>query len=256
MAGRSATDGGVKSDETLFSIIEALQSGAWTGVSEIAREIDVANSTVHRHLQSLLTHEFVVEHNGRYRLGYRFLELGGAVRSSDDLVNQVRPVVTDLATETGETVHFIIEEHGRGIVVYHEAGANATPVVVSTGARFPLHTSAAGKAIMAELSDERIHDIVDRHGLNALTDRTITDEEKLFAELETVHEQGIAFNRGENNEVARGVGAAIIRPNGEVLGGLTIVGPPHRMSGERFEEEIPALIHSTCQEFEVLVTHL
>lgn len=255
MDRQPAADGGVKSDETLFSIIEMLQSGEWTGVSEIAREIDVANSTVHRHLQSLLTHEFVVEHNGRYRLGYRFLELGGAVRSSDDLVNQIRPVVTDLATETGETVHFVVEEHGRGVIVYQDAGANATPAVVPIGARFPLHTSAAGKAIMAELSDERIHDIVDRHGLNALTDRTITDEEELFAELETVHEQGIAFNRGENNKVARGVGAAIIRPNRKVLGGLTIMGPPHRMSGERFEEEIPALIHSTCQEFEVLATH-
>lgn len=77
MIGRSATDRGVKSDETLFSIIEMLQSGEWAGISEISREIDVANSTVHRHLQSLLTHELVVKHNGRYRLGYRFLELGG-----------------------------------------------------------------------------------------------------------------------------------------------------------------------------------
>lgn len=245
----------MESDETLFDILAVMEESEWTGVEEIADAVGVAKSTVHRHLQSLLANEFVVQRDGRYRLGYRFLELGGVVQSSDELIRKVRPVVGDLAEETGETIQFVVEEHGLGVIVYLYTGENSTRANVPIGTRYPLHLSAAGKAILAKLPVERVREIIDRRGLEAQTDQSITRESELMAELEEISQRGFAFNYGENNEVARGVGVAITCPSEEILGGLSIMGPPHRMKGERFEEDIPELICGTVQEFEVVATH-
>jgi DNA-binding IclR family transcriptional regulator len=249
------TDGGVKSDETLFAILDVLKSEGWARVSEIATEIGVANSTVHRHLQSLHANEFVVKEEGAYRLGYRFLELGAAVRSSDHLVREVETVVTDLAVESGESSVFMVEEHGRGVIVHQETGSNVDTRRSHFGLRVPLHAFAAGKAILAALSDEQVREIIRQHGLETVSNQSITDEDTLFAELDRIRETGIAYNHGENMDVVRGVGATIARPNGEVLGGVSISGPMHRMKGERFTRELPELIQGAIGEFEILTTH-
>ncbi|MDS0295364.1 IclR family transcriptional regulator [Halogeometricum luteum] len=249
------TDGGVKSDETLFAILDVLKNEGWAHVSEIATEIGVANSTVHRHLQSLHDNEFVVKEDGAYRLGYRFLELGAAVRSNDHLIREVKTVITDLAIESGESSLFMVEEHGRGVIVYQETGSNVDRMQPHCGLRVPLHAFAAGKAVLAALPNKRVREIIHQRGLEAVSSQSITDEDTLFTELERIRETGIAYNHGENMEVVRGVGATVTRPDGEVLGGVSISGPMHRMKGKRFTRELPELIQGTIGEFEILATH-
>lgn len=256
MTTRTAAGRGVKSDETLIAILEELEDSHWMGVTEIAESIGVANSTVHRHLQSLYENEFVVEREGQYRLGYRFLEMGGAVRWNDELVREVRPLVQDLAAETEEAAQFVVEEHGRGVFVYREAGANTTRSIVPVGTRFPLHLTPAGKAILAELSNERVRDIVNRHGLEVRTEQTVSDIEELLAELETIRETGLAFDRGENNPRARGVGVSITRPNGEVLGAVSVAGSAYRLEEDELEREIPELLLGMVNEFEISASRM
>lgn len=249
-----ATDGGgngVQSDETLFRILDVLKERDRAGVTEIASAVGVANSTVHRHLTSLQDHEFVRQVDGDYQLGYRFLDYGGYVRARDDLVRAIRPRVRQLAERTGEVAQFILEEHGRGVYAYRERGENAVQTKARIGRRFPLHTGSSGKAILAALPDERVREIIDRHGLTAKTGETVTDEEALVAELETVREEGVAFNTGENIEGVWAVGAPVRRPNGDVLGAISVAGPIHRMQNEWVQEELPDLLLGTINEFEI-----
>lgn len=255
MSAPPSSSGGVKSDETLFEILDVLQERGEAGITEIAAEIGVANSTVHRHVTTLYDHEFVVKCDGRYRLGYRFLDYGGHVRAGDDLIRELQPRVRKLAEETGEAAQFIVEEHGRGVYVYRESGENAVRTKARIGRRFPLHHGSAGKAILAELPEQRVREIVDRHGLCARTDETVTDKAELTNELETIRKEGVAFNMGENIEGVWAVGAPVMRPNGEVLGGLSVAGPTHRMKKEWFKQELPDLILGTVNEFEITVTY-
>ncbi len=55
----------------------------------------------------------------------------------------------------------------------------------------------SAKAILSAFPDERVRDIVDRHGLPAKTPQTITDPDALFEELATIRERGFALNREE-----------------------------------------------------------
>jgi DNA-binding IclR family transcriptional regulator len=251
----TSTDDGnaVKSVETLLRIVDALYRRDGAGVTELATELGVAKSTAHRHLLTLERNEYVVREGGDYYLGLRFLELGHYTRTRKDLYGVAAAGVEELAAETEERAQFVVEEHGFVRYVHRETGARAVETDSGLGRRAYMHAVAAGKAILAELPEARVREVLDRRGLPALTANTITDEETLFEELATVRERGVSFNDEESIDGLRAVGVPVRSPDGEVLGALTVAGPTRRLTGEWFREEIPDLLLGTANEIELKV---
>ncbi|MDR9382466.1 MAG: helix-turn-helix domain-containing protein, partial [Natronomonas sp.] len=77
---RSGTRG-IKSDETLFAIVERIRETDGAGVTELANDMGLAKSTVHGHLSTMLEHGFVARHGGEYHLGLEFFSYGQHVRA-------------------------------------------------------------------------------------------------------------------------------------------------------------------------------
>lgn len=114
-----------------------------------------------------------------------------------------------------------------------------------------IHCMAAGKAILAYLPENKVHELVDTQDLPRRTDNTIVDIEELLDELEQVRERGVAFNDQERTWGIRGIGAPILRDFGDVLGGLSITGPASNWKGDRFRKELPQLVTRTANAIEV-----
>jgi len=247
---RTPSKSTVSTIDTTLSIVHALQEKGSASIDELAAELDLAPSTVHRHLFTLRNQGYVAKDDG-YRLGMRCLTLGGHVQTSNSVFTLAKQKVDQVAMETGERVQFIVEEHGHRYYLYTQMGEHAVQTDASPGKRGSLHSSAAGKAILAALPDERVEEIVDRHGLPASTEQTTTDREELFAELEEVRETGIAFNEEESIGGLRAVGAAVYGPDGRPVGALSISGPAHRFKGATFREELPDLILASANELEL-----
>lgn len=250
MTDREEPYPGVKSTGTLFAIIEYMAENDGATVSELARELGFAKSSIHDHLTSLLHEEFVVKDGTTYRLGLQFLELGMKIKDRHVLSRVAEPKLEQLAEDTGEAVWLLVEEHGRAVYLHKVMGEKALQVEVSIGQRAYLHNLAAGKAILAHLPDERVDEIVDRHGLPAQTENTITDRDELEAELRAIRERGYAFNESEQIEGVRAVGAPILY-QGEVLGAISITGAELGLRNERFREELPNLLMGVANEIEV-----
>lgn len=245
----------VKSVETTFRIIEALHDSGGAGVTELASALSYPKSTVHNHLQTLERNEYVVNDDGTYRVGCRFLELGAHARDRRAIYEVAKPEVDRIAEETGELSGVVVEEHGRGVFLHRAKGDRAVHVDTYAGKRIYLHGAALGKAILAHLPEERVDDIIDRHGLPALTDNTITDRDELAAELADVRETGIAFDDEERLDGLRSVGAAITGSNGDVLGAVSVAGPTTRLQDERFHEELPDAVRSAVNVIDLNVTY-
>jgi len=241
----------VKTTETAFTIIEGLEELDGARVTELADHLGLADSTVHSHLATLLEMGYVVKEGDQYQIGSRFLNLGEAAKERKEAFDLVKPKVEQLAEETEERCQFIVEEHGRGVYLHRETGSRAVWTDSGLGRRIYLHSTAAGKTVLATLSDERVEEIIERWGLPPLTDQTITDPDELFAELETVREQGFATNVEESTEGLRAVGVPIVDGDGKLVGALSVSGPSHRMKGEWFESEIPNLLLGTANELEL-----
>lgn len=226
----------VNAVERTLSILQTLGEYDTVGVTALAKDLDIPRSTVFNHLKTLEASEYVVNEGGEYRLGSRFLELGAKARDFHAVYEAARDEVTRLAKETGEISALLVEEHGFGVFLYRAEGEGSVHIDSYTGQRIYLHGAALGKAILAGLPDNRVEEIVDRRGLPALTDNTISDGRELAAELETIAEMGVAFDDEERLDGLRSV-AAPIHDGETVLGSVSLAGPSSRVQGDRFRND-------------------
>lgn len=245
----------VKSVETTFRIVEALKERGGAGVTELASALSIPKSTVHNHLQTLERNEYVVNDDGTYRVAARFLELGAHARDRRPIYEVARPEVDRIAEETGELAGLVVEEHGRGVFLHRAKGDRAVHVDTYAGKRIFLHGAALGKAILANLPEDRVDTIIDRHGLPALTENTITDRDELADELADIRETGIAFDDEERLDGLRTVSAAITGSNGDVLGAVSVAGPTSRLRDDRFREELPEVVRSAVNVIDLNITY-
>lgn len=245
----------VQSTATSFRIIEAVHERNGAGVAELADELELPKSTVHDHLRTLTEVEYLVSEDGTYHVGTRFLELGGFARSQMKLYQVASPEIKKLAEKTGEHANLMIEEHGMGIFLNKVKGADAVTLDTHIGKRVHLHTTALGKTILAHRPESAVDEIIDRHGLPAVTERTITDAAELKAELEEVRERGYAIDDEERVVGIRCIGAPICDGNGNPLGAISVSGPTNRFTDEIFTEEIPKQALSTANVIEVNMTY-
>lgn len=232
------------------AIIELLQENNGMGVTDLASELDLSKATVHHHLSTLMEHELVVKHETTYRLSLRHLDFGETVKSRLGYYDVVREELEDLAAETGELAQFATEEHGRAVYLHKARGDKAVQTASTIGKREYLHCLSLGKAILAHLPEERVDEIVDRHGLQQFTAKTISSRDELFERLEQVRERGYAIDDEERIEGLRCLAAPVLKDS-EVLGAVSISAPSSRMRGPRFEEELPEVVQRSANVIEI-----
>lgn len=244
----------LQTSTTTINVLEGLKELNGATLTEVTNHLNVSKGTAYNHLSTLEANDIVVHEDDRYRLSPRFILIGEHVRHESPLYQFGKEKVDEIVRETGEYAQLMTEQHGLAIVVYLQRGEKAI------GSDYPtqmqkrplyLHHTAAGKAILSRLPRERIDEIIRKHGLKERTDNTITSRERLLDELETVREQGYAYNREEEVEGLRAVGAPIVGPDDSVLGALSLSGPRSRLQGDRFRQELPETVVDAADVIEV-----
>lgn len=235
--------------------LDALMEVDSAGITELARKRDISKSTAYTYLKTLEKSGLVSQNEvDEYQLSANFLVYGEYVRNRDRLYQVGKSTIDELAEETGQYAHLVIEEDGRGINLYKSRGDEAVGDEYQA-AKFQqrdyLHITASGKAILAHFPEHRIEAIVERHGLPARTENTITNEEALLAELDEIREQGYALNDEEEIEGFRAVGAPIKLRNGRILGSVSVSGPTSILDDETFYEEITEKVTKAANFIEV-----
>lgn len=240
----------INSVDRTFDIIEELQTTGIVGVSELAEAVDLPRSTAYNYLRTLRERGYVVKVGDRYRLGNRFVHLGDSIKHQRPVFQVAKTSIDLLAVETGETANLMVEEGGRGFYLMCEAAKDSLQNYSHVRRREYLHSTAAGKAILSELPRTRVEEIIDRVGLPALTEQTITDRDELFATLEEVAERGYACNDEENREGIRAVGAPIVKPDGPV-GAVSLSGAVNRVTCEMLHEDHASKVRDAAKSIEV-----
>jgi DNA-binding IclR family transcriptional regulator len=246
----------IKAVETTFEIIETLRTLDGGTVTELANQLEYSKSTIQYHLRTLTELGLLVETNTGYYLSAQFLYFGLQVRNRNPIFDIVRPKIDRLALETKESAKYMILEQGRGIYIYHSRGELAVPSDTEVGKPRYLHLCSPGKAMLAELSPDEADRVIDRWGLPSWTKHTITDREQLFNELSRIREQGYAVNREEAIEGLYAIGAAVSSSDGQVLGGISISGPPHRLATDgNIDQNIVNLVRGTVEDIELNIDY-
>lgn len=244
------TQNKIGSFDTTMRIIDAIREHDNVGVTELANKLDLPKSTVFSHLSTLKSHGVVNSTNGKYRLGFRLLELGGHMRERMDVYKAVKPELDELARQTGELVNLMVEEQGRGVYLYLASGEDSAQLDTYPGKRVDLYCTAMGKVILAYLPDERQEEIIRDTTFEAHTKNTITDSVDLREELEEIRSRGFATDDEERGRGLRCV-AAPLRIQEQVKGAISVSGPVSRMKEERFRDKLPEQITDTASNIEI-----
>lgn len=184
--------------------------------TQLAREVNLARSTVHRIVGALIEERLVdtIPSSNALCLGSGLLPLAAVVNS--DLRRELRPYLERLHSEVAETVDLATFVDNQVRFIDQIAGPHRLQAVSAIGVAFPLHCTANGKAFLAALSPVEAENILPQK-LTALTPQTITDRIQLLHEVAQIRTGGIAYDREEHTVGICAVGAAIKMPLGELV---------------------------------------
>ena len=188
--------GEVQSVARTFALLEALRTmGGEAGVSELAAAVTLPAPTIHRLLQTLSGHGYVVQlPSRRYSLGPGLIRLGdGATRR---LSLWAMPVLAGLGQGSQETANLAILDGDMVTYVAQVPSPHQMRMFTEVGRRVLPH-AAGGKAILSQLPDARVLDIVSRTGMPSFTPTTLTTEAALLADLKAIRQRGYAIDEGE-----------------------------------------------------------
>lgn len=239
--------------ERAVSVINALKELDGGGVTELSEYLDMSKSGVHKQLSTLVKSGFVTKEHHEYRLSFHFLLMGEYVKNNSQLYNVSADEVDELAEKSGYFAYLVTAGHERAYCIYTAEGANAVVPNLSVGNQVSLHSTAAGKAILAHLPEDQRERLL-KQEFPGRTDATLTDGETLAAELSTIREEGVAFEDEEDVTGMRGVGAPIKPDETDVVGAVAVSGPLSLLADEHFEKEIPSLIRQTKNFIEVKIS--
>ncbi|WP_435185578.1 IclR family transcriptional regulator [Halobellus sp. EA9] len=241
----------LKSSSTTLEIVDAVVELEGARVSQIADRLGISESAASNHLHTLRRAGYLTTEGDIYQPGLKLAKLGEHAKTRDPAYRHAIEVTNDLDERTNFETSFTVEENGLGRYLRPEVDATTeVDTYFTVGERMYLHTTAAGKAILANYSEERVEFILDRWGLPEQTEKTITSRERLQDELDEVRERGYALNRGEDQEGVYAIGQAAKKPSGAVLGAISIAGPTYRTKKGRFEERFTDILDEHIEKLE------
>lgn len=215
------------------------------GITELSKKLDLTKSTVHKLLITLEHKGLVVQNqeNGKYSLSVRIFELASYYLNKIDVHATVKPHMEELAEEFKETVHFGVLDENQVVYIEKIEGKQSVNIYSKIGRRSPLHCVGVGKAILANLPQERFEEIVNQD-LAKYTNHTITEPLKLERELNRIRENGYAIDDEEYEEGIRCVAAPVKNLEGKLIGAMSVTGPANRMTNEKLHDIASVLLEN------------
>lgn len=215
------------------------------GVSNLAKRLGVAKSTVHRLAMTLVSEGMLEQNpeNERYRLGIALFRLGALVRRRMDVSAEARPHLFQLRENTGETVHLALLDGTEIMYIYNLESHHAIRMRSDIGVRKPAYCTAEGLAMLAFQPDAFVESIISR-GLKERTPKTNTNPKKLWKMLEQVHKNGYAIEDEQSEVGMRSIAAPIRNSTGQVVAAVGVAGPIQRMSEQTLADFAPKVLQT------------
>jgi len=220
----------------IITLVSSKKGGL--GVTEIAKQIDINKSSVYRILSTLAQYGYIEqdEDTGRYKLGYKFLDISSKLLESIDIRSEAKPYLLELERETNEVIHLAVWDQGEVVYIEKLDGNQTLRMHSKVGKRAPMHCTSVGKAILAYLPINVVEDIIERKGLPIHTEATITEKDVFLKELVSIKQKGYALDLEENEYGITCIAVPLFDHLGKVIASVSISGPTMRMTEERLEQ--------------------
>ena len=226
----------VQSIDRAFDILESFLNGKRDlRITDISKNLRLHKSTVHRLLSTLEYRGYIHQdaETGKYQLGLKILELNHSLLEQMQLRENAHPIMEKLVHQSCETVHLLILDNEETVYIDKVEYPHTIQLASYIGKHIPLHCTAAGKLLLANLPEEKIDKIIKKKKLIQYTKNTITSSILLKKELRKVKKQDYSIDNIEYEENVRCIAAPIRDCLGKVIAALSISGPTMRIKPKK-----------------------
>ncbi len=220
-------------------------------LSDISRELNMPKSTLLPILQTLVNCQSIGKDGAdRYFPGFALLTLGTAARTAYGPSDFIREHLKTLVERFQETCYYGIPEGSN--VLYMEKIDSPQPLRMLTeiGRRLPAYATGLGKALLMDSTKEQLAELY-AAGMEPLTEKTITNPEVLYAQLQEAKRLGYTWETEESTSHIRCF-AVPVRQNGKIAGAVSIAIPVFRYR----ESENSAIIQALKETAKAIETGL
>ena len=224
-------------------------------MTQIAEQVGMHKSTVHRFLATLERQRFVQRDpaTGMYRPGLRVLQLAYLTLENNDIRRLAAPFLRRLWEQHRETVTLSVLDDTDVIYLDVIESPQRVKLAAAVGQRLPAFSTASGKAILMSLPETVVRQIL-ASGMELYTHATLRSPEDVLENLRNARQQGFALSLEEYEEGISAVAVPILDPAGQPLAAMAVAGPAFRLPRERMNQigpQILAVAGEFSKEFEM-----
>lgn len=218
------------------------------GITDLSRLMNLHKSSVHRIVKTLEYMGWLVQNpaTNKYKLGMKVMDVGSTVLKTYDYRDIINQGIRELMLQAHETIVLSAYTDLWGICVDVIEGENYITYTSKLGHKTPVYSGATGKTLLAWQSEEEVNRVI-ANGLRRYTPNTITDEHALRRELQGIRARGYAVSFAETDPGVGAIGAPIFNGRGQLLYGISIVGPVERLK-EKGVENLAAMLLQKCKD--------
>jgi DNA-binding IclR family transcriptional regulator len=228
-------------EKALRLLLHLGEYGPEMGITQLAGELRLNKTTVYRLLNAMQKFELIEKNaaNQRYRLGLKLHELGCRALESRTLRGEAHEFLVEMSRRSNESVSIAVPGEA-SIVCLDRVDCLDSIITARTpvGGRFHAHCTAAGKAILAYLSEAEIHAILKRNGMPRFTPATLVKQADLMQDLDLTRRRGFATDGGELETGLSGVAAPVFMRGSLLVAAVGIAGPTQRFMGDEFTRKV------------------
>ena len=241
--------GTLQSLDRALGVLSAIARADRMTLTDLSLAVGVPTATTHRILTTLQKRGFVTfdEERQDWLIGIEAFRTGSAFLKRRDLAEIGRPVMQLLMEQTGETANLAVPQGAEVVFIGQIETHNPIRAFFPPSTRTAMHASGTGKAILAELPQEQVRQLLTRAGLERFTANTHTTPAGLFEDLEAIRARGWSFDKEERHDGMSCIGSAIFDEYGKPCAGVSISGPSIRFDPSRISEFGAAVAHAAAQ---------
>lgn len=238
-----------------LAILELIahKSGGFTN-AEISRRLKIATSTT-SYILSRLEREGYLKRDpehGRYEIGLKVVALAHGALREMGLRRVAEPVLHRVAAETRYSGLIGVLERGLVMIVDKVERPDLVKIDIDIGVRYPAHTTALGKVLLAHLPEEEVSAIFDVYNAGARdAKKSAQFRGSMMEELAAVKANGYAISDGELFPGIWAVAAPIVDSSGTVRAAVSATGG----CSSSENSEVKAVVMRAAREISVRLTN-
>ncbi len=223
-------------------------------LSEIARTAAMPAATARRCLLTLEELGYVTRSGRHFLLRPKVLELGAAYLESMNIEQLTKTHLEELARATADSAALCVLDGTEIVYVARASVRTLLRLEAHVGSRFPAHATSTGRTLLAGLTPERLEAYFRTARLEALTEKTVTDPERLRQLIDDCRRSGFS---AVEDELAYGVVALavpVLDQHGRVVASLNTSSHSRKTTKSRLVRERLAMLQRISRQISADLT--